>query len=75
MVLKEPQRLLKNHLRTVMFLRVQEAPRLRLLGWRRAAATRQHGRHLESLPGGQKVGPDVDRLIGQLEEAQDAVGG
>lgn len=33
------------------------------------------GSHLECLPGGQKVGPDVEGLIGQLEEAQDAVGG
>lgn len=27
------------------------------------------------VPGGQEVGPDVKRLIGQLEEAEDAVGG
>ena len=27
------------------------------------------------VPGGQKVGPDVECLIGQLEEAEDAVGG
>lgn len=30
---------------------------------------------MSAVPGGQKVGPDVERLIGQLEEAQDAVGG
>lgn len=28
-----------------------------------------------AVPGGQKVGPDVERLIGQLEQAQDAVDG
>ena len=27
------------------------------------------------VPGGQEVCPDVERLIGQLEEAEDAVGG
>lgn len=31
--------------------------------------------NVSAVPGGQKVGPDVERLIGQLEEAQDAVGG
>lgn len=30
---------------------------------------------LSALPSGHKVGPDVKRLIGQLEEAQDAVSG
>lgn len=28
---------------------------------------------VQHLPGGQKVGPDVERLIGLLEEAEDAV--
>lgn len=35
----------------------------------------KEGKHLSAVPGGQKVGPDVERLIGQLEEAQDAVSG
>lgn len=30
---------------------------------------------LSAVPGGQEVGPDIERLIGHLEEAQDAVGG
>lgn len=32
-------------------------------------------KHLSAIPGGQKVGPYVEGLIGQLEEAQDAVSG
>lgn len=28
-----------------------------------------------AIPGGQEVGPDVEGLIGELEEAEDAVGG
>lgn len=30
---------------------------------------------MSAVPGGQKMGPDIERLIGHLEEAQDAVGG
>lgn len=33
------------------------------------------GKKKSAIPGGQKVGPDIERLIGHLEKAQDAVGG
>lgn len=36
---------------------------------------RQTDQNKTAIPGGQEVGPDVEGLIGELEEAEDAVGG
>lgn len=41
----------------------------------RTTQTDRQNKKNPAIPGGQEVGPDVEGLIGELEEAEDAVGG